>query len=353
MKLVTFTIDGGDRSGLLHETRGVLELPGDTLSFIAAGIFACITGAAFPVASQAQDYPARPIRLIVPFAPGGPMDILSRAIGEKLTARRGQQVVVDNRGGASGTIGSEIVSRAAPDGYTLLAGHSGTHVVNVTLFRKLHYDPVKDFAPITLTATLPMALVVHPSVPAKSAAELIALAKARPGEINFATASSGGPTHMAAVLFQTMAGINIVHIPYNGNAPALNDVMAGRVQMMFSNLLTSSPLARAGKLRILAISTGKRTQQAPDVPTVAESGIPGYDYTPWFAMFAPAGTPRRLVQLLNGEIKRALESPEMQQRFSKQAIDLTTSTPEELGELIRKEIPKWREVVKKSGASVG
>lgn len=320
---------------------------------LIAAIFIALAAAAVPITSTAQEYPNRPIRLIVPFAPGGPMDILSRAIGEGLTARLGQQIVVDNRGGASGTIGTEIVSRAAPDGYTLLAGHSGTHVVNVSLFRKLHYDPVKDFAPITLTATLPMALVVHPSVPARSAAELIKLAKSKPGQINFATASSGGPTHMAAVLFQTMSGIDIVHIPYNGNAPALNDVIAGRVQMMFSNLLTSAPLARTGKLRMLAVSTGKRTQQAPEVPTIAETGIPGYDYTPWFAMFAPARTPRHVVQLLNSEIKRTLESPDMQQRFGKQAIDLTTSTPEELGELIRSEIPKWREVVKKSGASVG
>ncbi|MBI2509714.1 MAG: tripartite tricarboxylate transporter substrate binding protein [Betaproteobacteria bacterium] len=284
-------------------------------------------------------YPAKPIRLIVPFAPGGPMDILSRAIGEKLTARLGQQVVVDNRGGASGTIGAEIAARAAPDGHTLLAGHSGTHVVNVSLF--------------PMTATLPMALVVHPSLPARSAAELVALARAKPGEINFATASSGGPTHMAAVLFKTMAGIDIVHIPYNGNAAALNDVIAGRVQMMFSNLLTSMPLARAGRLRVLAVSTGKRTQQAPELPTIAEAAIPGYDYTPWFAMFAPAGAPRPIVQLLNAEIRRALGNPEMRQRFSKQAVDLIPSTPEELGALIRSEIPKWRKVVKESGASIG
>jgi tripartite-type tricarboxylate transporter receptor subunit TctC len=281
------------------------------------------------------------------------MDILSRALGEKLTARLGQQVVVDNRGGASGTIGSEIVSHAAVDGHTLLAGHSGTHVVNISLFKKLGYDPIKDFAPITLTAELPMALVIHPSVPARSTEELIALAKAKPGSINYATASSGGPTHMASVLFQTMSGINIVHIPYNGNAPALNDLVAGRVQMMFSNLLTSTPLARAGKLRMLAVSTGKRTQQSPDTPTISEKAIPGYDYTPWFAMFAPAGTPRPVIILLNAEIKRALQSQDMQQRFSKQAIDLVTSTPEELGTLIHTEIPRWRKVVKDSGAGVG
>jgi len=315
--------------------------------------FAALFNPAAARTAIAQNYPAKPIRLVVPFAPGGPMDILSRAIGEKLTARLGQQVVVDNRGGASGTIGSEIVSRAAPDGHTLLAGHSGTHVVNVSLFRKLGYDPIKDFAPITLTAALPMALVIHPSVPARSAAELIALAKANPGQLNFATASSGGPTHMAAVLFKIMSGINIVHIPYNGNAAALNDLVGGRVQMMFSNLLTSAPLARSGKLRMLAVSTGKRTQQAPDIPALSETTIPGYDYTPWFAMFAPAGTPKTIILLLNAEIKRALQGREMQQRFSMQAIDLVTSTPEELGALIRAEIPKWRKVVRDSGASVG
>ncbi len=305
------------------------------------------------VASAAEIYPERPVRLVVPFAPGGPMDILSRALGAKMGARFGQQVVVDNRGGGSGTIGAEIVSRAAPDGYTLLAGHMGTHVVNVSMFKKLPYDPIRDFSPISLTATLPMALLVHPSVPADSVKALIALAKSKPGQLNYATASSGGPTHMSAVLLATAADINIVHIPYNGNAPALNDLIAGRVQIMFSNLLTSSPLAKSGKLRMLAVTTSKRSRQAPDLPTIAESGVPGYDYTPWFAMFSPASTPRPIVHRLNAEIIKAIESPEMQQQFGKQAIDLITSTPEALDALIRNEIPKWRKIVKESGASMG
>jgi len=307
----------------------------------------------FSVAGAAESYPTRPIRLVVPFSPGGPMDILSRALGSRMGARLGQQVVVDNRGGASGTIGAEIVSRAAPDGYTLLAGHIGTHVVNVSMFKNLPYDPIRDFSSISLTATLPMALLVHPSVPADSVKALIALAKSKPGQLNYATASSGGPTHMSAVLLASAAGINIVHIPYNGNAAALNDLIAGRVQIMFSNLLTASPLANSRKLRMLAVTTAKRSRQAPDLPTIAESGIPNYDYTPWFAMFAPASTPRRIVNLLNGEIIRAIDSPEMQQQFSKQAIDLTTSTPEALDALIRTEIPKWRKIVKDAGASVG
>ena len=320
---------------------------------LVAALAAPVVLASPAAAQSAAAYPTKPVRLIVPFAPGGPMDILCRGIGEKLTARLGQQIIVDNRGGASGTIGTEIASRATPDGYTLLAGHSGTHVVNVSLFKKLNYDPIKDFAPITLTAELPMSLTVHPSVPVKTVADLVKLAKEKPGQINYATASSGGPTHMSAVLLQTMAHIDIVHIPYNGNAAALNDVIAGRVQMMFSNLLTASPLARAGKLRIVAVTTARRTQQAPNIPTIAESGVPGYDYTPWFAMFAPEGTPRPVVMLLNAEIKHALEDPAMQKRFSQRAIDLVTSTPEELANLIRTEIPKWRKVVKDSGAKVG
>ena len=304
-------------------------------------------------AAVAQQYPVRPVRLVVPFAPGGPMDILSRAIGEKLTLRLGQQIIVDNRGGASGLIGAGIVARAAPDGHTLLAGHSGTHVVNVSLFKNPGYDPVRDFAPITLTAVLPMALVVHPSIPARSAAELIAVAKAKPDAINFATASSGGPTHMAAELFRSLSGISIVHIPYNGNAAALNDLMAGRVQMMFSNLLTVQPLAQAGKLRILGISSGKRMSQAPELPTLAESGMPGYDYSPWFAMFAPAGTPPGVLRLLHREIRRVLDDAAMRQRFGGQGVELTGSSPEELDALIRNGIPQWRRIIEQAGIIAG
>ena len=319
------------------------------LNLVAAGI-----AAAMPLALDAQEYPVRPIRLIVPFAPGGPMDILSRSLGERLAASLGKPIIVDNRGGASGTIGAELVARAAPDGYTLLAGHSGTHVVNVSLFTRLPYDPLKDFAPITLTATTPMALVVTPSLPVRTVADLIALARQKPGQINYATASSGGPTHMAAVMLQTLAGIDIVHVPYNGNSPGLTDVMAGRVQLMFSNLTTAMPLVRSGRLRALAVTPAKRTQQAPDLPTVAESGLlPGYDFKPWFAMFAPAATPPGLVKRLNAEIKRALEGPEMQTRFASQAMDLTTCSPEELAAQIRREIPLWRDIVKKSGATAG
>jgi len=305
------------------------------------------------VPAQAQDYPAKPIRLIVPFAAGGPMDIMSRAIGEKLTTNLGQQVVVDNRGGAGGGIGTEIAAHAAPDGYTLLTGHIGTHAINVSLYSRLGYDPVRDFAPITLIATLPLALVVNASVPARSVRELIALAQARPGQINFSSAGSGGPTHMAGEMLKSLAHIDIVHVPYKGNAAALTDLVAGRVQMMFSNLLTSMPHVKAGKLRAIAISSARRSPQAPDLPTVAEGGVPGYDLTPWYGMFAPAGTPRDIITRLNREAGRILNAPEMKSRFAAQGIDLVTSTPEEFGKLIRTEIPKWRKVVKDSGAKVG
>jgi tripartite-type tricarboxylate transporter receptor subunit TctC len=309
--------------------------------------------AALPLAAFAQSYPTKPIRFVVPFAAGGPMDVMSRALAEGLTRNLGQQVVIDNRGGAGGGIGTEIVAKSAPDGYTVMAGHIGTHAINVSLYNKLGYDPVKDFAPVSLMATLPLGLFVNASVPVKSVSELIALAKAKPGYVNFASAGSGGPTHMAGEMLKAMAQIDIVHVPYKGNAAALGDLVAGRVQMMFSNLLTAMPHAKAGRLRGIAVSSGKRTPQAPDLPTVAESGIPGYDITPWYGLFAPARTPKAIVSRLHKETREILNAPDLNERFRSQGVDLVTCTPDELMALIKREIPKWREVVKKSGASVG
>jgi tripartite-type tricarboxylate transporter receptor subunit TctC len=300
-----------------------------------------------------QDYPTRPIRLIVPFAPGGPTDIMSRAISERITSRLGQPLVVDNRPGAGGGIGSELAARSAPDGYTMLLGHIGTHAINASLYQKLGYDPVRDFAPITMIATLPLGLWVNASVPAASVNELVALAKAKPGSINFGSAGSGGPTHMAGEMLKAMARIKIVHVPYKGNAAALTDLVAGRVQMMFSNLLTAGPHARAGKLRGLAVSSARRSSQAPELPTVAESGVPGYDITPWYGVLFPAGTPRAIVLRLNQEIGGILTTPEVAERFRAQGVDFVTSTPEAFGALIKSEIPKWRKVVKESGATAG
>jgi tripartite-type tricarboxylate transporter receptor subunit TctC len=302
--------------------------------------------------STAHDYPNRPVRWIVPFAPAGPTDLMSRAVAEKLTQRLGQQFVVDNRSGAGGNIGAEVVAKSAPDGYTLMIGHVGTHAVNVTLYPKIAFDPVRDFTPITLIATLPLALVVHPGVPAKNVKELIAYAKARPGQLNFASAGNGGPTHLTGELLKTSAGIDIVHVPYKGNAAALLDLMAGRVQIMFSNMLTAMPHVRAGKLRAIGISSASRSPQAPELPTVAESGVAGFSSVPWYGVLAPAGLPRAIVSKLNSEIAWSLAQPDMQERFVAQGVDLQSSTPEQFAALIQSEVVKWRKVVRDAGAKV-
>ena len=297
-------------------------------------------------------YPTKPIHWIVPFAPGGPTDIMSRAVGEKLVQQWGHQLVVDNRGGAGGNIGAELVARSAPDGYTIMIGHVGTHAINKALYPRIPFDPVRDFTPITLLATLPLQLVVHQSVPAKSVKDLIALAKAKPGTINFASAGNGGPTHLAGELFKNSAHIDIVHVPYKGNAAALTELIGGQVQMMFSNLLTSMPHVKTGKLRALAVSTAKRSAQAPDLPTVAESGVAGFDVTPWYGILGPAGLPRTIVAKWSQEIARIVALPDMQQRFVTQGIDLVSSSPEQFAQLIKAEVPRWARIVKDSGAKV-
>jgi len=317
---------------------------------LAVGLAA--TGAAHAAAPGTGSWPERPIRYVVPFAPGGPTDILSRAIGERLSSSLGTPVVVDNRGGAGGGLGAEIVARAAPDGYTIMIGHVGTHAINPALYGKIGYDPIKDFQPVSLIATLPLALVVHPSVQAKSVKELVALARAKPGTLNFASAGNGGPTHLAGELLKSAAQIDIVHVPYKGNAAALGDLVGGQVQMMFSNLLTASPFIKAGKLRALAVSTAKRSPQAPDLPSVAEAGVPGYDVTAWYGVLAPARLPAPLLARLNGEIVRIVDSTDMRERFVTQGVDLVSSTPEAFAQLIRTEIPRWRAIVKTSGARV-
>lgn len=302
--------------------------------------------------NRIDNYPNRPVRWIVPFAPSGPTDLMSRAVAEKLTQRLGQQFVVDNRAGAGGNIGAELVANSAADGYTLMIGHVGTHAINATLYPKLAFDPERDFTPITLIATLPLALVVHPAVPAKDVKELIAHAKTHPGQLNFASAGNGGPTHLTGELLKTSAGIDIVHVPYKGNAAALLDLSAGRVQMMFSNLLTSMPHVRAGKLRAIGISSPQRTPQAPELPTFAESGLRGFSAVPWYGVLGPAGMPRPIVDKVNSEIGRGVAQPDIKERFVAQGIDMQTSTPEQFGALIKSEVVKWRKVVRDAGAKV-
>jgi tripartite-type tricarboxylate transporter receptor subunit TctC len=301
---------------------------------------------------DATNYPNRPVRWIVPFAPSGPTDLMSRAVAEKLSQRLGQPFVVDNRPGAGGNIGAEVVSKSAPDGYTLMIGHVGTHAINATLYPKLAFDPVRDFTPITLIATLPLALVVNASLPVRNVKELIAYAKANPGKLNFASAGNGGPTHLTGELLKSSARIDIVHVPYKGNAAALTDLVAGRVQMMFSNMLTAMPHVRAGKLRALAVSSPKRSPQAPDLPTIAESGVPGFNSVPWYGALGPARLPKSIVTKLHDAIAAAIAQPDMRERFVAQGIDLQSSTPEEFGALIRSELVKWRTVVRQAGAKV-
>ena len=295
-------------------------------------------------------YPGKPIHYIVPFAAGGPTDIMSRAIAEKVGVAWGQQVVVDNRAGAGGNIGTETVAKSTPDGYTVMIGHVGTHAINVSLYSQVNFDPVKDFTPITLIATYPLALVINPGVAAKSATELIALAKAKPGTLNLASAGSGGPTHLAGEVLKSLAHIDIVHVPYKGNAAALTALVGGEAQMMFSNLLTSMPHVRSGRLRVLAVSTAKRSPQMPDLPTIAESGVPGYDVTPWYGILGPARLPPAIVAKWNKEVARIVVLPEMKERFVTQGIDLTSSTPEAFAALIKADVPRWRKIVKDSGA---
>jgi len=311
--------------------------------------------ATLPAAHAAEalsPYPSRPIRYVVPFAPGGPTDIMSRAIAERLAGSLGMPVVVDNRGGAGGSLGAQIVARAAADGHTLMIGHVGTHAINPALYPRLGYDPARDFQPVSLMATIPLVLVVNAGVPAQNLKALIALARSKPGSLNYASAGSGGPTHLSAELFRSMAGVDIVHVPYKGNAAALADLVGGQVQMMFSNMLTSSPFVRTGKLRRLAITSGSRSPQAAELPTMAEAGVDGYDVTPWFGILAPAGLRGPLLSRLNGEIVKILAAPEVRDRFVSQGVDIVTSSPEAFAELIRKEIPRWRAIVEASGARV-
>ena len=301
--------------------------------------------------SGASSYPLKPVRWIVPFAPAGPTDLMSRAVAERLSQRLGQPFVIDNRPGAGGNIGAEVVAHSAPDGYTLMIGHVGTHAINVSLYPKVGFDPVRDFTPISLIATATLALFVNASVPAKDVRDLIALAKAKPGQLNFASAGNGGPTHLTGELLKTMAGIDIVHVPYKGNAAALTDLVAGRVQMMWSNMLTGMPHARAGKLRALAVSSPKRSPQAPNLPTVAESGVPGFSSVPWYGALGPAGLPQPILNRLHAEIADAVAQPDLRERLLA-GLDLQSSTPAEFATLIKTELVKWRKVVREAGAKV-
>jgi tripartite-type tricarboxylate transporter receptor subunit TctC len=299
----------------------------------------------------AQGYPAKPIRIVVSFPAGGIADLYARIIGTKVQEGWGQPVVVENRTGAGGNIGAEAVAKSAPDGYTLNMSALGPHAVNVSLFSKLPYDPVKDFAAIALVLEAEGLLVLHPSVPANSVAELIAHARANPGKLTFASAGMGTASHLAGELFKTMARVEMTHVPYKGNVPAITDLLAGQTSLLFATMPTVLPHAKAGKLRALATIGAARSAAAPELPTVAES-LPGFEVNNWIGLFAPAGTPPEIVRRWNGEVMRIMQSPEIQARLPAEGARFSPNSPEQFAAFVRSEIAKWAPVVKASGARV-
>ena len=315
-------------------------------------IVAAAVGAPFTFAQGAATYPAKPVRLVVPFPAGGTTDILARAVAQRLSEAWGRQVIVDNRPGAGGNIGSDLVAKAAPDGYTLLMGTVGTHAINPSLYKNMPYDHVKDFAPVILVAGVPNVLVVNPSLPVHSVTELIAYAKANPGKLSFASGGPGSPHHLYGELLKSMTGIEMTHVPYKGSAPALTDLIGGQVQLMFDNLPSSLPFIKAGKLRALAVTSGARAAALPDLPTLAESGLPGFEASSWFGVLAPAGTPRDIVAKLNGAIAGWLASPEAKEKLLAQGAIAAGGTPEDFARHIGAETSKWAKVVKASGAHI-
>ncbi len=296
-------------------------------------------------------YPEKPLRLIVPFTPAGATDILARLTGQQLGVRLGQSVVIDNKPGAGGNVGAEIAARSTADGYTLLMGPASVYAISVTLYARLHYDLVKDLAPVSLVANVPHVLLVNNDVPAESVEDLIALAKANPGELNIASQGSGTVSHLEAELLKSMAGIEMLHVPYRGSAPAILDLIGGRVQVMFDSIASALPHIRAGKLRALAVAAKTRSPLLPDVPTIDGSGLKGYSAHSWLGLFAPAGTPEPVVHRLRKELAAALKDPAVREKFIANGFEPQSSTPEEFRALVLDEIEKWRPIVKMSGAT--
>ncbi|WP_066741577.1 tripartite tricarboxylate transporter substrate binding protein [Cupriavidus sp. D384] len=302
-------------------------------------------------AAQAQAWPNKPIRMVVPYPPGGPTDIVARVVGQKLSERLGQPIVVDNRPGAGGNIGADAVAKSAPDGYTMLVATTA-HAINMTLFAKPGYNTRTDFAPVSMLTSGPLVLVTAPSTPASNVAELIAMAKANPGKVTFASSGNGQSTHLSAELFDSMAGIRMTHVPYKGSAPALTDVMAGQATVMFDTMLSAMPFVRDGKLRALAVTGAARSPAAPDIPTVAQAGLPGYEATAWNALLVPAGTPAAVVDKLGEALKAVLTQDDVRTRFATQGFAATWTSPPDTGRFVAHEIDKWGKVVKASGATI-
>ncbi len=324
-------------SGMQHTTRAA---------------FCVALFAGFCAIAPAQDYPVKPIRFIAPNLPGGPTAILARLIGQKLSESLGQPVVIENRSGAGGNIGTEAAAKSPPDGYTLVTGNNATFGANVSLYKKLAFDPIKDFAPIVLVASQPNILVVHPSLPVTSVRELIAIAKARPGQLNYAGSGMGTAAHLAAEDFKSLTRTDIVHISYKSAGPALIDLIAGQTQLMFATSLSVMPFIKANRVRALAVTTAKRARIMPELPTVAEAGVPGFEAATWHGFFVPAGTPTAIIDRLNAEINRMLQLPDVRERLGSLGAEIIGGTPKEFSDHIRREIPKWAKVIKDAGVRV-
>ena len=309
---------------------------------IVLALFSCTCCAA------AGNYPSKPVRLILPFPPGGGTDTLARIVGQKLGEDLGQTIVMDNRPGAGANIGADIAAHSPPDGYTLLVGNIA-HTINVTLYRKLSYNFVQDFAPITRLAATPNILVVHPSVPAKSVQELIALAKSRPGQLNYASSGSGSSSHLAGELFKNMTGVDLVQIPYKGGGPAVTSLIAGEAEVGFTTAPSVLQHVKAGRLRALAVTSAKRSAAAPDLPTIAESGVPGYDANTWYGVLAPRGTPAAIIARLHDALVKIMQAPDILSRIAVHGYEPETDTPKEFAVYIKSEIAKWGKVVKAAG----
>ena len=311
------------------------------LFIVSTGVL--IVAAALPAA--AQGYPAKPVRFIVPFPPAGPVDTTARGFTQKLSEYWGQQALVENRAGAGGIVGAEAAAKSTPDGYTFFVG-SIHHSVLPSLNPKLPYDIQKDFVPVTFAAQFPIILVAHPSVPAKTVQELIAYAKQNPGKLAYGSAGNGGGTHLAGELFKTMAGVDLLHVPFKGSAPAMTDLLGGQVQLMFSDAPTALPHVKSGKVRALGVGSPKRSALVPDVPTIAESGVKGYDAYSWAGVFAPAGTPKEIVAKVNADIVKSLSDPEVKKRLLEAGAEAAPGTPDQFGAFLKAEIAKWAKVVK-------
>ena len=317
-----------------------------TIAFICGLLSLVLTAPA-----NAQSYPNKPVRVVVPYPPGGPTDIVARVLFQQVSEATGQQFLVDNRAGAGGNIGAEIVAKSPADGYTLLIGTTA-HAINMSLFKNLSYDVQKDFAPVSLLTQGPLVLVAHPQFPANSIKEVIELAKSKSGGLNFASSGNGQSTHLSAELFNTMAGIKMAHVPYKGSAPALTDVMSGQVDVMFDTTLSAMPFVKAGKLKALGLTSPVRSPAAPDVPTIAESGLPGYEVFAWNGVFVPAGTPKAIIQQLNDQIRKAMLLPQVKDKFSAQGFAASWNSPENFGVFVKNEVDKWSRTVKASGATL-